>query len=46
MNITVADTLARGYRYAHLDTLSFQAQPFYQKLGYHACGEKDTHTER
>ncbi|HHK5920164.1 TPA: biphenyl 2,3-dioxygenase, partial [Serratia marcescens] len=25
---------ARGCRYARLDTFSFQARPFYEKLGY------------
>ena len=29
-----AEAVRRGCRNAHLDTMSFQALPFYQKLGY------------
>lgn len=28
------NAMARGCRYAHLDTFSFQARPFYEALGY------------
>lgn len=29
---------ARGCRHVHLDTMSFQARPFYEKLGYRVYG--------
>ena len=29
----------RGAKHAHLDTFSFQAPGFYEKLGYHVFGE-------
>ena len=29
----------RGCTHAHLDTFSFQARPFYEKLGYRVFGE-------
>jgi GNAT superfamily N-acetyltransferase len=31
----------RGCAHAHLDTLSFQARPFYEKLGYRVYGVLD-----
>jgi GNAT superfamily N-acetyltransferase len=31
----------RGCGHAHVDTMSFQALPFYQKLGYEICGVVD-----
>jgi GNAT superfamily N-acetyltransferase len=31
----------RGCRYAHLDTFSYQARPFYETLGYEVFGQLD-----
>jgi len=31
--------IERGCRHAHLETFSFQARPFYEKLGYSVFGE-------
>ena len=31
----------RGCKYAYLDTLSFQARPFYEKLGYELFATQD-----
>ncbi len=41
--MTMAETEARkrGCRHVHLDTLDFQALPFYEKLGYTIFGELD-----
>ena len=33
------EAVQRGCKYAHLDTMSFQALEFYQKLGYRVYGE-------
>ncbi|HEX8551979.1 MAG TPA: GNAT family N-acetyltransferase [Abditibacteriaceae bacterium] len=33
------EALARGCRYAHLDTFDFQARDFYAKLGYMVFGQ-------
>jgi GNAT superfamily N-acetyltransferase len=32
------EALRRGCRHVHLDTMSFQAQPFYEKQGYSVFG--------
>jgi GNAT superfamily N-acetyltransferase len=32
---------ARGCQYAHLDTFSYQARPFYESLGYEVFGTLD-----
>ncbi|NLF49929.1 MAG: GNAT family N-acetyltransferase [Leptolinea sp.] len=32
------EAIRRGCHHAHLDTMSFQAQPFYEKLGYSVFG--------
>lgn len=32
------EAILRGCHHAHLDTMSFQAQPFYEKLGYSEFG--------
>ncbi len=34
-----AEAVRRGCHHAHLDTMSFQALPFYEKHGYEAWGE-------
>ena len=34
-----AEAVRRGCRYAHLDTMSFQALPFYEKQGYSIFAE-------
>lgn len=36
-----AEAIRRGCRHAFLDTMSFQALPFYRKLGYLVFGELD-----
>lgn len=36
-----AEARRRGCRHAYLDTLSFQALPFYQRLGYTVFGTLD-----
>jgi GNAT superfamily N-acetyltransferase len=38
-----AYAIARGCTGALLDTFSFQARPFYEKLGYHVFGTLDDH---
>jgi len=35
------EALQRGCRHAHLDTMSFQARPFYEKMGYTVFGVLD-----
>jgi GNAT superfamily N-acetyltransferase len=35
------EAVRRGCRHVHLDTMSFQAQPFYEKLGYTVFGVLD-----
>lgn len=35
------EAIARGCSFAHLDTFSFQALPFYEKLGYEIFGTLD-----
>jgi GNAT superfamily N-acetyltransferase len=35
------EAIARGCFHAHLDTMSFQARPFYEKLGYTVFGVLD-----
>ena len=41
MQIAEEEAIRRGCFGAHLDTLSFQALPFYQKLGYSVFGQID-----
>ena len=35
--------IKRGFEYMRTETLSFQAKPFYEKLGYHVYGELPDH---
>jgi GNAT superfamily N-acetyltransferase len=35
----------RGCHSAHLDTFSFQARPFYERLGYHVFAELESYPE-
>lgn len=39
MEVAEAEAIRRGCRHAFLDTMSFQALPFYLKLGYTLFGE-------
>lgn len=45
IGLAEAEALARGCRKAHLDTFSFQALGFYQKLGYEIFGELEDFPE-
>ncbi len=36
----------RGCRHAHVDTFSFQARPFYERLGYTVFGKLDDYATR
>lgn len=38
VNSAEAFALEHGYRYARVETTSFQAKPFYEKLGYQVFG--------
>lgn len=40
-----AEARRRGCKHAHVDTLSFQALPFYQRLGYIVFGQLDDYPE-
>ena len=37
--------IERGCRHAHVDTFSFQARPFYERLGYRVFAELDDYPE-
>lgn len=39
MRTTEREAVARGCAHAHLNTFSFQARPFYEKLGYQVFGQ-------
>ena len=39
LQMAEAEAVRRGCRHAHLDTLSFQARPFYEKQGYVVFGK-------
>ncbi len=41
MNLAEEEAVRRGCHHVHLDTMSFQAQPFYEKLGYSVFGVLD-----
>ena len=43
MRAVEAEAARRGCVGIHLDTCSFQALPFYQKLGYEVFGQVDEH---
>jgi hypothetical protein len=34
MTLLEDEAIRRGCKHAHVDTLSFEARPFYEKLGY------------
>ena len=38
LEMSEQEAVRRGCRHAHLDTMSFQAQPFYEKHGYTVWG--------
>ena len=38
LNMAEQEAIRRGCRHVHLDTMSFQAQPFYEKQGYTIFG--------
>ncbi len=40
-----AEARRRGCKHAHVDTFSFQALPFYQRLGYAVFGQLDEYPE-
>jgi ribosomal protein S18 acetylase RimI-like enzyme len=46
IGLAEAEALARGCKKAHLDTFSFQALGFYQKLGYEIFGELEDFPEK
>ena len=41
MSLAEAEAINRGCKYAFLDTMSYQAPDFYQKLGYRIAGQLD-----
>lgn len=41
VNAMEAEAIRRGCRGAYLDTFSYQARPFYEKLGYEVFGTLD-----
>ena len=41
VNLAEEEAVSRGCTSAHLDTFSFQALPFYKKLGYEVFGTLD-----
>jgi ribosomal protein S18 acetylase RimI-like enzyme len=45
IGLAETEALERGCKKAHLDTFSFQALGFYQKLGYEIFGELDDYPE-
>jgi predicted GNAT family acetyltransferase len=42
---TENQVLGRRCRYSYLDTFSFQARPFYEKVGYAVFGTLEDHPE-
>lgn len=40
-----SEGLARGCRWAHLDTMSYQARPFYERKGYEVFATLDDYPE-
>lgn len=45
MQLAENEAIARHCTHAHLDTFSFQALPFYQKLGYEIFGTLDDYPQ-
>jgi len=41
LRIAEEEAIRRGCHHAHLDTMSFQALPFYEKQGYEVFGQID-----
>jgi GNAT superfamily N-acetyltransferase len=41
LSMAEAEAIRRGCHSAHLDTMSFQARPFYEKYGYRVYGQLD-----
>jgi GNAT superfamily N-acetyltransferase len=45
MNRIEAEAMRLGCRHAHLDTFSFEAKPFYERLGYEVFGVLENYPE-
>jgi ribosomal protein S18 acetylase RimI-like enzyme len=45
MDMLEKEAIQRGCRYAHVDTFSFEARPFYEKLGYTVFGTLEDYPE-
>lgn len=45
LNRLEAEAVRLGCKYAHLDTYSFEARPFYERAGYQVFGKLDDYPE-
>ena len=45
MNLLEGEAIRLGCKYAHVDTFSFEARPFYEKLGYELFGTLQDYPE-
>ncbi len=45
MTLLEGEAIRQGCKYAHLDTFSFEARPFYEKLGYELFGTLEDYPE-